>query len=66
MKKCIMTGLGSRGSHWVDQLLKRDDVEIVAYVEPAAQIAEQAIRRRGGGELANEEDSEPRGPHSYR
>jgi predicted dehydrogenase len=40
-----MTGLGPRGSHWVDQLLKRDDIEIVAYVEPAAQIAEQAIEQ---------------------
>ena len=32
--KCIITGLGSRGLFWVDQLKKRQDCEIVGYVEP--------------------------------
>jgi predicted dehydrogenase len=35
MKRCILTGLGGRGRHWMSAVQKRDDVEIVAGVEPS-------------------------------
>jgi predicted dehydrogenase len=34
VKRCILTGLGGRGRYWLDVLQKRDDVEVVAGVEP--------------------------------
>ena len=34
MKRCILTGLGGRGRHWLSAVQKRDDVEVVAGVEP--------------------------------
>ncbi|MCS6861828.1 MAG: Gfo/Idh/MocA family oxidoreductase, partial [Abditibacteriales bacterium] len=39
----IITGLGNRGLHWVRAVRQREDVEIVAYVEPAEQNRERAV-----------------------
>ncbi len=35
MKRCILTGLGGRGRHWLSAVQNRDDVEVVAGVEPS-------------------------------
>ena len=35
MKRCILTGLGGRGLHWLSAVNKRDDVDVVAGVEPS-------------------------------
>ncbi len=43
MFKCIVTGLGKRGLHWVRAVRQREDVEIVAFVEPAEKNRERAI-----------------------
>jgi predicted dehydrogenase len=43
MFKCIVTGLGNRGLHWVRAARQREDVEIVAFVEPAEGNRERAI-----------------------
>ena len=45
--KCIVTGLGGRGLHWVNQLRERGDVEIVGCVEPAEAMRKRAIEERG-------------------
>lgn len=47
MLECIVTGLGGRGLHWVNQIRLRDDCRIVGYVEPAADRRERAIAERG-------------------
>ena len=40
---CILTGLGGRGRHWLEILNQRDDVEIVAAVEPFETNRQRAI-----------------------
>jgi len=45
--KCIITGLGGRGLHWVNQVRGRGDCEIVGYVEP-----NEATRTRVSAEHA--------------
>jgi predicted dehydrogenase len=45
--KCIVTGLGGRGLHWVRQLKQRDDCEIVGYVEPVEANRQRAIEQEG-------------------
>src|SRR5687767_7761278 len=45
MKRCILTGLGGRGRHWLSAVQKRDDVEVVAGVEPSAANAAIAIEK---------------------
>ena len=42
---CIITGLGGRGQWWLDNLLNRKDVTLVAAVEPYAANAEKAVVR---------------------
>jgi predicted dehydrogenase len=46
MFKCILTGLGGRGLHWVAQVRKRDDIDIVAYVEPMEANRQRAIEQK--------------------
>ncbi len=41
--KCILTGLGGRGRHWLSILNQRDDVEVVAAVEPFETNRQRAI-----------------------
>lgn len=43
--RCIVTGLGGRGRHWVRAARSRGDCEIVAYVEPNADTASRAVER---------------------
>lgn len=45
MNNCIITGLGGRGQWWLNNLLTRKDVQLVAAVEPFAPNAEKAIAR---------------------
>lgn len=45
MKRCILTGLGGRGRHWLAQLQKRDDVEVVAGIEPSEANEQIAIEK---------------------
>ena len=45
MKRCILTGLGGRGRHWLQAVQKRDDVEIVAGVEPSEANRQIAIEK---------------------
>src|SRR5687767_9631638 len=47
MYKCIVTGLGGRGSYWVKQAQAREDVEVVGYVEPAEANRQRAVRDMG-------------------
>lgn len=46
MKRCILTGLGGRGRHWLGAVQKRNDVEVVAGVEPSE--ANQVIAMEKG------------------
>jgi predicted dehydrogenase len=46
MFKGILTGLGGRGLHWVDHVSKRDDVEMVAFVEPMEANRERAVQQK--------------------
>lgn len=43
MQKCIITGLGNRGSYWAGQVAKRDDCEAVAFVEPFEATRQRAV-----------------------
>ncbi len=43
--KCIITGLGGRGLHWVKQLRARSDAEIVGYVEPFEANQQRAVEK---------------------
>ena len=45
MKRCILTGLGGRGRHWLSAVQKRDDVEVVAGVEPSEANQTIAIEK---------------------
>ncbi len=47
MNNCIITGLGGRGQWWLNNLLARKDVQLVAAVEPFAPNAEKAVARFG-------------------
>ena len=42
--KAILVGLGGRGRHWLRDCRRHPDVEIIAYVEPAAENRERAVR----------------------
>jgi len=44
MYKCIVTGLGGRGSYWVGLAQAREDVEVVGYVEPFEANRQRAIK----------------------
>ena len=50
MKRCILTGLGGRGLHWMNALNQRDDVEVVAGVEPSEA---NRVRAEGKGMTAD-------------
>lgn len=50
MKRCILTGLGGRGLHWMNALNQRDDVEVVAGVEPSDV---NRVRAEGKGMAAD-------------
>ncbi|MDF2439452.1 MAG: hypothetical protein JWN98_436, partial [Abditibacteriota bacterium] len=43
--KCILTGLGGRGLHWVRQVRQRSDCEIVGYVEPFEGSITRAVEQ---------------------
>lgn len=43
--KCILTGLGGRGLHWVKQVRQRSDCEIVGYVEPFEGSITRAVEK---------------------
>jgi predicted dehydrogenase len=45
MFKCIITGLGNRGLHWVRAVRQRQDCETAAFVEPAAAMRQRAVER---------------------
>ncbi|MBV9467972.1 MAG: hypothetical protein JOZ57_01855, partial [Abitibacteriaceae bacterium] len=45
MHKCIVTGLGGRGLHWLNQTKQREDVEIVVCVEPMEANRQRAVER---------------------
>ncbi|RYX82358.1 Gfo/Idh/MocA family oxidoreductase [bacterium] len=45
--KAIVTGLGGRGLYWLGHLRRRDDVEIVAFVEPYAGSIDRAVEKHG-------------------
>ncbi len=47
MFRCIVTGLGGRGLHWVRQTNGRDDCEVVACVEPAKANRQRAVEQLG-------------------
>lgn len=47
MNRCIITGLGGRGLHWVSNVRERDDCEIVACVEPVEANRERAVEKAG-------------------
>ena len=42
--KAILTGLGGRGLYWLGNLRQRDDVEVVAFVEPFAGSIERSVQ----------------------
>ncbi len=43
MKNAILTGLGGRGLHWLSAIRKRDDVQIVGFVEPYQGSIDRAV-----------------------
>ena len=43
--KCILTGLGGRGLHWLNVMNKRDDVEVAAFVEPYEGSITRAVEK---------------------
>jgi predicted dehydrogenase len=43
VKRCILTGLGGRGRHWLKAVNGRDDVDVVAGVEPMEANAAKAV-----------------------
>lgn len=45
MKRCILTGLGGRGLHWLNAVNKHEGVEVVAGVEPSEANQVRAIER---------------------
>jgi predicted dehydrogenase len=45
--KCILTGLGGRGLHWLGVMAKRDDVEMAAFVEPYEGSITRAVEKHG-------------------
>jgi predicted dehydrogenase len=47
MMKAILTGLGGRGLYWLGVMRKRDDVEIVAFVEPFEGSITRAVEQYG-------------------
>lgn len=47
MFKCIVTGLGGRGLHWVNQVKQREDCEIAAAVEPLEANRVRAVEKQG-------------------
>ncbi|MFP4028111.1 MAG: Gfo/Idh/MocA family protein [Candidatus Brocadiia bacterium] len=46
MFKGILAGLGSRGRHWLGQAREHADCELVAYVEPDAENAGEAVEQQ--------------------
>lgn len=47
MKRCIMVGLGWRGTCWLAPIRRRKDVEIVGYVEPMEANRKKAVEQLG-------------------
>jgi predicted dehydrogenase len=45
--KCILTGLGGRGLHWLNVMKQRDDVEMAAFVEPFEGSITRAVEKHG-------------------
>ena len=45
--KAILTGLGGRGLYWLGNLRKRDDIEVVGFVEPFQGSIERAVTQHG-------------------
>lgn len=45
MLECIVTGLGGRGLHWINQVRQRKDCRAVGYVEPFEANRKRAIER---------------------
>jgi predicted dehydrogenase len=45
--KCIITGLGGRGLHWVNALKERSDIQAAAYVEPFEANRQRATNEYG-------------------
>ena len=43
--KAILTGLGGQGLSWLGDIRKRDDVEIVAFVEPFEASITRAVEQ---------------------
>jgi predicted dehydrogenase len=43
MYRCILAGLGGQGLFWLREVRKRNDCEIVAYVEPSSTNQQRAI-----------------------
>ena len=43
--KAILTGLGGRGLYWLGNLRRRDDVEVVAFVEPFEGSIQRAVEK---------------------
>jgi predicted dehydrogenase len=41
--KAILTGLGGRGLYWLGNLRRRDDIEVVAFVEPFQGSIDRAV-----------------------
>jgi predicted dehydrogenase len=46
MLKCIVTGLGGQGLHWVEQVKQREDCEIVGYIEPNEANQQRAVEKK--------------------
>ncbi len=45
--KAILTGLGGQGLSWLGDIRRRDDVEIVAFVEPFEASISRAVEKHG-------------------
>ena len=45
MKTCIITGLGNRAYFWYNQIKERNDIEAVAFVEPAEASCRRAVEQ---------------------
>ena len=43
--KAILTGLGGRGLHWLSAVRRRDDVDVVAFVEPFEGSIARAVEQ---------------------
>jgi predicted dehydrogenase len=45
MMRCVITGLGGRGLHWIRQIRSHPDCRVVGYVEPSAVTRQQAVEQ---------------------